>query len=140
MPLPEPLPGLVIGFDFLFREEAAAGQENASRPHPCAIILVTTEGPRRRVRVLAISHAPPSASQARHYLQLTPAECRQMGLDSGNHWINLRDINSFDWPGYDLRPIAPGGGYVFGRMSRQGFARLVTALKASAGRKTISRD
>ncbi|WP_216665273.1 hypothetical protein [Pseudoruegeria sp. HB172150] len=63
-----------------------------------------------------------------------------MGLDGQDHWINLRDINSFDWPGYDLVRSAPGGGYVYGRMSKGTFARLVEALKACAGRRSISRD
>ena len=140
MPLPEPVPGLVIGYEFLFREDAAAGRENANRPHPCGLILVTEDGPHRRVRLVAISHSPPSPSEAGHHLQLTSAECRQMGLDSGDHWINLRDINSFDWPGYDLRPIAPGRSYVFGRMSKGTFSRVVSAMKTCAGRKSISRD
>lgn len=140
MPLPKPAPGLVIGYEFLYREDEAAGLENANRPHPCAVILVTEDGPNQRVRLVAISHSSPSPNNARHHMQLTPTECGQMGLDSGDHWINLRDINSFDWPGYDLRPIAPGKTYVFGKMSKTTFARLVSALKECAGRKTISRD
>ena len=62
-----------------------------------------------------------------------------MGLDSGDHWINMRDINSFDWPGYDLKPIAPDRTYVFGRLSKHTFARLVSALKARRGLKVINR-
>lgn len=140
MPLPKPEPGLVIGYEFLFREDEEAGLENANRPHPCAIILVTEDGPNQRVRLVAISHSPPSSNESKHYMQLTPEECRQIGLDSGNHWINLRDINSFDWPGYDLKPIASGKSYVFGKMRKHTFTRLVSALKECAGRKTISRD
>lgn len=37
-----------------------------------------------------------------------------MGLESGNHWINLAEINSFDGPGHDLKLIAPSKAYVFG--------------------------
>lgn len=140
MALPKPVPGLVIGYEFLFREDEEAGLENASRPHPCAIILVTKEGPNQRVSLVAISHSPPSLNEAGHYMKLTPGECRHMGLDSGDHWINLRDINSFDWPGYDLKPIAPNKTYVFGRMSKGAFSSLVSALKECAGRKLIGRD
>ena len=140
MALPEPRPGLVVGYDFLFREQADAGMENASKPHPAAVVIVTRREVQTRVSLVAISHAPPSPGQARNYLKLTPAECRQMGLDSGDHWINLRDINSFDWPGYDLARTAPGGGYVYGRMSRGTFIRLVEAMKTCAGRRVIPRD
>lgn len=133
MTLPKPAPGLVIGYEFLFREDAAAGLENANRPHPGAIILVASTGPNQRVSVVSISHSPPSPSEAKFRMKLTHSECREMGLDDGDHWVNLRDVNSFDWPGYDLKPIAPDGGYVFGRMQKSTFIRLVTALKAVSG-------
>lgn len=139
MPLPIPAPGLVIGYDFLFREDEKAGLENANRPHPCAIILVVEDSPNQRVSLVAISHSPPSQTDAGHYMKLTPAECRQMGLDSADHWVNLCDINSFDWPGYDLNPIAPGRNYVFGRMSKHTFMRLVSALKQKRGLKVVDR-
>lgn len=140
MALPKPRPGLVVGYDFLFRDQADAGMENAVKPHPAALVVVVEHDVRTRVSLVAISHSPPSPGQARHYLKFKPAECRQMGLDSGDHWVNLRDINSFDWPGYDLARIAPDGGYVFGRMSKGTFVRLVEAIKVCAGRRLISRD
>ena len=140
MALPEPRPGLVIGYDFLFREQADAGMENASKPHPAAIVIVTKQDVQTRVSLVAISHSPPRSGQAHHHMKLAPSECRQMGLDSGDHWVNLRDINSFDWPGYDLARIAPDGGYVYGRMSKGTFVRLVEALKICAGRRVIARD
>ncbi len=141
MVLPEPRPGLVIGYDFLFREQADAGMENASKPHPAVIVIVDRRDARDRVSVVAVSHSPPSPGQARHHLKLAPAECAQMGLDADDHWINLRDINAFDWPGFDLaRTTASGNGYVHGAMSKRTFIRLVEALKACAGRQVILRD
>lgn len=140
MPLPKPSPGLVIGYDFLFREDEEAGLENANRPHPSAVILVTQNGPNQRVSLVGISHSPPSPSEAQYRMKLTPSECREIGLDEGDHWVNLRDVNSFDWPGYDLVPIAPNRGYVFGKMSKNTYMRLVTAIKNCAGKKSIPRD
>lgn len=140
MSLPKPRPGLVIGYDFLFREQAAAGMENANKPHPSAIVIVTEKGVQTRVSLVAISHSPPSPSEAQFRLKLTPSECREMGLDKGDHWVNLRDINSFDWPGYDLMKTAPGGSYVYGCMSKGTFIRLVSAIKVCAGRKDMPRD
>ncbi|WP_143589693.1 hypothetical protein [Thalassospira mesophila] len=134
MALPKPRPGLVIGYDFLFREQANAGLENAAKPHPAAIILVTHQA---RVSLVAISHSPPGPDEAPYRLKLTSAECKEMGLDTRDHWINLRDINAFDWPGYDLARSAPGGKYVYGMMSKGTFIRLVNALKACAGRRLI---
>lgn len=139
MALPEPRPGLVVGYDFLFREQVDAGMENASKPHPAAIILVVKHDLQTRVSLVAISHSPPSLSDDRYRLKLTAAECREMGLDAGNHWVNLRDINSFDWPGYDLVKSAPGASYTYGSMSKGTFVRIVEALKAAAFR-SIARD
>jgi len=140
MALPKPRPGLVIGYDFLYREQANAGMENPGKPHPAAIIIVASKDVQTRVSLIAISHSPPSPSEIGHYLKLTPVECREMGLDSKDHWVNLRDFNSFDWPGYDLSRSAPGGSYVYGTMSKPTFIRIVEALKACAGRHSISRD
>ncbi len=140
MSLPKPRPGLVIGYDFLFREQADAGLENASKPHPAAIILAIAEGLQTRVSLVAISHSPPLTGEEGYKLKLTPAECRQMGLDSGDHWVNLRDINAFDWPGYDLVPSAPGGHFEYGVMSKATFVRIVNAIKVCAGRRSITRD
>ncbi len=140
MAFPKPRPGLVIGYDFLFREQADAGRENASKPHPAAIILIALQDVQIRVSLVAISHAPPSPKDAAFRLKLTPAECREMGLDAHDHWINLRDINAFDWPGYDLVRSAPGGTFVYGAMSKGTFVRLVAALTACAGRRSMSRD
>ena len=139
MAFPAPQPGLVIGYDFLFREQADAGQDNASKPHPAAIILVLRQGEQQRVNVLAISHMVPRPGEAAFRLKLTRPECREMGLDGADHWINLRDINAFDWPGYDLVRSAPGGGFVYGRMSKGTFARVVEEVKAAAGRRVMGR-
>lgn len=130
----------MVGYDFLFREQADAGIENADKPHPAAIILVVKEDVQTRVSLLAISHSPPRPGDEAYRVKLTGAECRQMGLDSGDHWVNLRDIDAFDWPGYDLVKSAPGGVYVYGTMSKTTFVRIVDALKACVGRRSISRD
>jgi len=140
MTLPTPRPGLVVGYDFLFREQADAGMENAGKPHPAAIILVVNEDVQTRVSLLAISHSPPRSGEEPYRLKLTSAECRQMGLDSGDHWVNLQDINAFDWPGYDLVRSAPGGSYIYGTMRKATFVRIVDALRACAGRRAIPRD
>ena len=140
MALPNPQPGLVIGYDFLFREQADAGLVTAPKPHPAAIILVVRQGDQTRVSLLAISHMAPRPGDEVFRLKLTSAECREMGLDAAAHWINLRDINAFDWPGYDLVRSAPGGGFVYGRMSKATFTRVVAGVMACAGRRGIGRD
>jgi len=38
-----------------------------------------------------------------------------MGLDDSPSWIVTNDVNSFKWPGPDLRP-AKGNEWIFGRL------------------------
>ena len=68
------------------------------------------------------------------------ARGRPDGACHFDHWINLRDINAFDWPGYDLVRSAPGGGFVYGRMAKGTFARVVEGVKGVAGRRVMGRD
>jgi len=32
---------------------------------------------------------------------------RHLGLDHDRFWVVLDEINEFEWPGFDLRPIQP---------------------------------
>jgi len=60
VPLPEPAPGLVIRYSYLWREEHLKGQEEGVKDRPCAIILaVTNENDDQIVTVLPITHAVP---------------------------------------------------------------------------------
>ena len=61
MPLPEPVPGLVIRYSYLWAHEHERGQEEGVKDRPCAIILVTTdEEGEKLVTVLPVTHAPAS--------------------------------------------------------------------------------
>lgn len=109
MLVPEPDAGLVIRYSFLWSHEARQGAAEGSKDRPCAIILVAQEpgGGDRRVSVLPVTHSPPVAGNAATHLKLSSAECRAAGLDDGEHWVVLAELNRFSWPGYDLRPV-PG--------------------------------
>jgi hypothetical protein len=60
VPLPGPVPGLVIRYSYLWRDEYLAGREEGVKDRPCAIILaVADEQGERVITVLPITHAPP---------------------------------------------------------------------------------
>jgi hypothetical protein len=46
--LPEPVPGLVIRYSYLWAEEYGRGQEEGVKDRPCAVILVTTDAAEER--------------------------------------------------------------------------------------------
>jgi hypothetical protein len=107
LPLPTPVAGLVIRYRFLWRDEAANGQEEGRKDRPCAVLLaVVSEDGETVVTVLPITHAPPRDPTLA--VELPQATKRRMGLDEQRSWIVLTDANRFAWPGPDLRPL-PGG-------------------------------
>ncbi len=115
MPLPKPVPGLVIRYAFLWREEAARGLEEGSKDRPCAIILVAENDPDGPVvTVLPITHRPPADPDLA--VEIPQATKRRLGLDDERSWIVLTDANRFIWPGPDLRFAQPGdaGSVAFG--------------------------
>jgi hypothetical protein len=104
---PEPVPGLVISYSYLWAEQHKRGQEEGVKDRPCAVVLVThDEDGERVVTVLPISHSP----QADRALAVEiPAAVKQrLKLDDERSWIVLSEANRFIWPGPDLRPVTPG--------------------------------
>jgi hypothetical protein len=104
---PQPRPGLVIRYSYLWEREAREGREEGTKDRPCAIILVVLrEGEHPIVRVLPVTHAPPS--DPGDALEIPPLTKRRLRLDSERSWVILTEANDFIWPGPDLRPATNG--------------------------------
>ncbi|MBO9560874.1 MAG: type II toxin-antitoxin system PemK/MazF family toxin [Caulobacter sp.] len=107
MALPDPAPGLVIGYAYLWRDEAMAGREEGRKDRPCVIILtVETKDGQTVVTVAPITHSPPT--DAENAVEIPPATKARLGLDGARSWIIAADLNRFVWPGVDLRPVQRG--------------------------------
>jgi hypothetical protein len=105
--LPEPVPGLVIRYSYLWRSEHLQGREEGVKDRPCAIILVVTDDKGDQVvTVLPITHSPPDRRAAA--IEIPLATKQRLGLDAERSWIVLTEANRFLWPGPDLRPATPG--------------------------------
>ena len=101
MSWPEPEPGLVIRYAYLWDREARSGREEGAKDRPCAVLLATrTAAARTRVYVLPITHRPPTGEA----MELPAAVKRHLGLDEERSWVVLTEVNVFFWPGPDLRP------------------------------------
>ena len=108
MSLPIPKPGLVIRYAYLWESEARQGREEGTKDRPCAIVLVVLrEGEHPVVRVLPVTHTPPT--NPKDALEIPTATKERLGLDSERSWVVLSEANDFIWPGPDLRPV-PGAG------------------------------
>ena len=107
MALPDPTPGLVIGYAYLWRDEARRGLEEGRKDRPCVIILSvrTVEG-QTVVTVAPVTHAPPERAELA--VEVPAATKRRLGLDDGRSWIVASDLNQFIWPGSDLRSVSRG--------------------------------
>ena len=107
MALPQPRNGLVIRYAFLWREDAARGQEEGDKDRPCAVVLNTRDRAGQLiVVVLPITHTPPR--DQRLAVEIPADTKRRLGLDDDRSWIVVTDANRFIWPGPDLRPRRPG--------------------------------
>src|ERR1700761_988956 len=107
MALPEPVPGLVIRYSYLWRREHLAGREDGQKDRPCALVAaIRTMSGDKRVLVLPITHTPPGTGVAA--IEIPQTTKRLLGLDETRSWIVVSEYNEFIWPGPDLRPV-PGG-------------------------------
>ena len=107
MAIPDPRPGEVIRYAYLWHDEAMRGREEGLKDRPCAVVLATRKENDETVVIVApITHTPQPANTGA--VPLPPATQKRLGLDDDPCWIVTREINRFIWPGPDLRPIRKG--------------------------------
>jgi hypothetical protein len=127
---PEPQPGLVISYAYLWSDEAERGLVEGRKDRPCAIIIAIEhpekEG-RRQVAVVPITHTPPHDPNVA--IKIPQRVKEHLGLDAERSWIVLNEFNVFTWPGFDLRPIASRDGRVdYGFLPPKFFASLIERI------------
>ena len=109
MSWPDPEPGLVVHYAYLWRREQEAGREEGTTDRPCAVVLALAgeDSGRPRVVVVPITHSPPRSPE--EAVELPAATKRRLGLDDERSWVVVSEANRFLWPGPDLR-FLPGRG------------------------------
>lgn len=102
---PAPEAGLVISYSYLWRDEAEVGHVEGRKARPCAIVLcvVQPEDQMKHVYVVPITHRAPARPDAAIEIPLSIK--RHLGLDDDPSWVIVDEVNTFAWPGFDLRPI-----------------------------------
>ena len=77
-----------------------------------------------RVVVVPITHTAPSVGS--DALEIPPVIKRHLGLDDERSWVILNELNVFNWPGPDLRPVASMGNdtAVYGMLPSGFFRRI----------------
>jgi len=144
VPFPEPRLGLVVSYSYLWHHEHRAGRAEGRKDRPCVIVLAIenkADGT-TLVRVVPVTHTPPD--NPAHALELPAPVKRHLGLDDEKSWVILDEVNEFEWPGFDLRPMPKNPGrYNYGFLPPRLFAQLMTKLRAAwraGGGKRAARD
>ena len=105
MPLPEPAPGLVVCYEYLWRHEHDRGREEAQKARPCVVVMATRREAEGLVVIVApITHRLP-ADRVRA-VAIPAATKARLGLNAEQSWVITDEVNRFIWPGADLRPIS----------------------------------
>ena len=128
MALPDPQPGMVIRYAYLWHDEHRKGQEEGRKDRPCVVILsAVKELGEWMVTVAPVTHTPPRSAVEAVEIPLTTKQ--RLGLDDERSWVVVSEVNRFIWPGPDLRPVRSDqpGEFIYGYLP----PRLFNTIKQS---------
>jgi len=104
--VPNPQPGQVIRYEYLWKWEADRGAEDGRKERPCALLLSQqTRDGRTEVFILPITHSPPEDPSMA--IEIPQSTKRRLKLDDERSWIILSELNRAVWPNQDMR-VVPG--------------------------------
>jgi hypothetical protein len=103
--LPDPKPGLVVRYDYLWSREAAAGRDQGKDRPACLVAATDSLTKPRYVVLLPITHTSPTGDTVG--VELPPKVKRAIGLDDSPSWVIISEHNIDEWPNAGLAPI-PG--------------------------------
>ena len=123
MAIPDPRPGLIVRFNYLWSREFGRGVREARYPRPCAVVLSyrrAADG--ALIAMLApITHSEPGPED--QAIEIPPTVKQRLGLDDQRSWVMIDEVNETGWPGYDLQPDARGE-YAYGYIPPALFKRI----------------
>lgn len=132
---PIPTPGDVLCYAYLWAREAVQGQEEGLKDRPVVVVLAATDtGSGIKLTVAPITHSAPDGAGDAVEVPLTVK--RDLGLDRERSWIVVTEVNSFLWPGPDVRPLADGSSY-YGAIPDWLFLRMREGIGVHAGRGRV---
>jgi hypothetical protein len=123
--LPDPKPGLVVRYDYLWSREAAAGRDQGKERPTCLIAASDSQTKPRYVVLLPITHSRPDASTVG--IEIPVRVKRAIGLDEAPSWVIVSEYNVDEWPSAGLSPL-PGkpGTFSYGFIPPGLFAQIKT--------------
>jgi hypothetical protein len=110
MSLPEPKPGLVIRYDYLWSHETAAVRDQSKQRPACLVAAMDSVASPRFVVILAITHTPPDQNTVG--VEIPAKVGAALGLDDAPNWVIVSEHNVDEWPNGGLATV-PGRPRVF---------------------------
>ncbi len=110
MALPEPKPGLVVRYDYLWSREAAIGHDQGKDRPACLVAASDSTTTPRFVVILPITHTAPAGDTVG--IEIPPRVRQAIGLDDAPTWVIVSEHNVDEWPNGGLAPI-PGRPGIF---------------------------
>lgn len=108
--IPEPKPGLVVRYDYLWSREALAGRDHGKDRPACLVAASDSLASPRYVVLLPITHTPPSGEIVG--IEIPPKVKQAIGLDDAPSWVIVSEHNIDEWPNGGLSPV-PGSEGMF---------------------------
>lgn len=140
--LPEPKPGMVINYEYLWARQHNKGWRRAEKIRPCAILAVIEDKDETTVYVSPITHTAPYHPD--ESIQLSPQTNLRLGLDRPGQecerWLMVNEVNKFTWPGNLVRavPYSEPRDYVYGVLPECVLKLAREKLKEFSAKKTLS--
>jgi hypothetical protein len=96
-----PEPADVLGYAYLWADEAENGQEEGLKDRPVVVVVArVVSGGRTQLLVAPITHREPERGEG---VEIPAPVKRNLGLDREPSWIVTTELNRFQWPGPDIR-------------------------------------
>ena len=126
-----PRPADVIRYSYLWRHEAARGEESGRKDRPCLVLAATESRAGLRVITAPITTKHHDPGQL---VVLPPRVVRHLGLEPGCGVV-CNDLNRFIWVGVDVRATRNGTPY-YGQIPATLFVQIVQRVIANASPAT----
>jgi hypothetical protein len=124
--VPDPVPGLIFRYGYLWLSELRSGRIDPSKERPACLLVRILEGERYDLRlegglvaavgdvvILPITTRPPEPTQAA--MEMTVDEKQACGLDkSVRSWVILSEFNVDTWPHPDISLVVATGKLSYG--------------------------
>jgi hypothetical protein len=142
MAIPEPKPGLIVRYDYLWTYEAF-GDRSSGKDRPVCLVAATDDVVRPRyVVLLPITHTPPRGGTVG--IEIPARVKAALGLDDARSWVIVSEHNIDEWPNGGLSPV-PGrpGRFAYGFIPQSLFAQIKAeflSLARRGGSEAVRRE